>query len=399
MGMPRKRDIYLAGCSFINKGPEAMVLTAAGALRNHFPKTGMCVRTPLEYCDIARDNGLLPVRSDYPHSVVGRLRSKMQMVRLFRRAILVDIGGYQFGDPWGEEHAWRKLRSVKYFKKSGSPVFFMPQTWGPFSCASLGEAVREIVRNADLVFARDKGSFAELQKLVGPNHSNVFFAHDLAWGFQGADLSFGREMLRKLGLEVEGSTFTVCITPNLRVYERSAGTGSDNAYMKVLCQIIRHLCSKHDAQIVLMGHELRLSNVKTPDDRLLCGYLVESLGPDLPVVHMNQYLPAAQVKSIIGNCDLVISSRYHGLIAALSQGVPAAAIGWAHKYDELFAEFDLSANLLSLSKSEAEVLGDIDAIVGRLPEIAKKILPVAEMMKKSGQEAISQVIRKIEGSS
>lgn len=44
---------------------------------------------------------------------------------------------------------------------------------------------------------------------------------------------------------------------------------------------------------------------------------------------------------MIGECDLMLGSRFHALIAALSSGVPSVAIGWAHKYPELLGEFGM----------------------------------------------------------
>lgn len=45
---------------------------------------------------------------------------------------------------------------------------------------------------------------------------------------------------------------------------------------------------------------------------------------------------------------MVIGSRYHSLVAALSCGVPCIAIGWSHKYAELMAECDSDDCLFSL---------------------------------------------------
>jgi colanic acid/amylovoran biosynthesis protein len=392
----KKKAIYIVAGAFTNKGPEAMLLTVADAIRNRLPDVNIFARIPSRYFQEARHNGLIPVNGDPPRSAIAGLISKVRTARIYHKSTYLDIGGYQFGDPWGEKHAWNKLRGVKHCVRFGNQVFFMPQTWGPFSSDSIRQAVRNIIHAATLVFARDKTSFAELQKLAGTDNPKVRFAHDLAWNFQGAALSVGRQLIQDAGLSIKKDQITVCVTPNLRVYERSKGNGQDSTYIETLRDIIRHLCSRHSTQVILIGHELRTNNSEVPDDRILCNYVLKSLGKSLPVVHIDKFIPAAQVKSVIGNCDLAISSRYHALIAALSQGVPAIAIGWAHKYDELLAEFGLSSNLLSLSRPTEEILKDIDAVIERLPQIRQTIPPTVEAMKRSGQEAIGAVISKIE---
>jgi polysaccharide pyruvyl transferase WcaK-like protein len=45
-----------------------------------------------------------------------------------------------------------------------------------------------------------------------------------------------------------------------------------------------------------------------------------------------------------------ISSRFHSLIAGLSQQVPILAIGWSHKYRELLQLFDLEEYCLDYRK-------------------------------------------------
>jgi colanic acid/amylovoran biosynthesis protein len=391
----KKKAIFIAGLAFTNKGPEAMVLTAVDAIRRRLPDVDIFAKIPSEYFGDARAHGMIPVNGDQLVSVMSRLRSKIRMARIYYKCAYLDIGGYQFGDPWGEKHAWRKLRGVKHCARFGNQVFFMPQTWGPFSSDSIRKAVRNIVNAATLVFARDKTSFAELQKLAGMDNPKVRFAHDLAWDFHGDDLSVGRQLMREVGLCDRNGSFIVCVTPNLRVYERAAGEGQNNKYIQSLRDVTEHLCIAHKAQVMLLGHELR-RRPKAEDDRTLCRCLMSILDRSLPVVHLDRFLTAAQTKSVIGNCHLVISSRYHALIAALSQGVPSAAIGWAHKYDELLAEFGLSSNLLSLSKPTEEILKDIDAVIERLSQIRQTIPPTVEAMKRSGQEAIDAVISKIE---
>jgi polysaccharide pyruvyl transferase WcaK-like protein len=51
-------------------------------------------------------------------------------------------------------------------------------------------------------------------------------------------------------------------------------------------------------------------------------------------------------QSIEGHMDLMIGSRFHSCVFALSAGIPAVALGWTHKYPELMALVGLDQNAL-----------------------------------------------------
>ena len=50
-------------------------------------------------------------------------------------------------------------------------------------------------------------------------------------------------------------------------------------------------------------------------------------------------------KALVGGADLVVSSRYHGLVNALSMGVPAVGTSWSHKYAHLLADYGCKDSL------------------------------------------------------
>ncbi len=57
---------------------------------------------------------------------------------------------------------------------------------------------------------------------------------------------------------------------------------------------------------------------------------------------------ALEIKGIIAQSYLVISSRFHGVASALNSGTPCLATSWSHKYEELFHDFGQDDCLLDL---------------------------------------------------
>jgi colanic acid/amylovoran biosynthesis protein len=124
--------------------------------------------------------------------------------------------------------------------------------------------------------------------------------------------------------------------------------------------------------------------------------LLALLDDEWPVVHVDANISAAEVKSVIGDCDLLVGSRYHALIAALSQGIPVAAIGWSHKYEELLKEANLSANMLSLGDSTVQVLTSVDSIIEHLSQSRTSIQSRLPGIKASAATALEVLVSGIE---
>ena len=65
---------------------------------------------------------------------------------------------------------------------------------------------------------------------------------------------------------------------------------------------------------------------------------------------------STQVKKIIAGCEVLVASRYHSCVAALSSGVPVLVVGWHHKYDELLSLYGQDKWALSTENCTSEKL-------------------------------------------
>jgi polysaccharide pyruvyl transferase WcaK-like protein len=60
--------------------------------------------------------------------------------------------------------------------------------------------------------------------------------------------------------------------------------------------------------------------------------------PDVALVDAD--LAPAQLRAVVGKADLLITSRFHGMITGLASATPTVVVGWGHKYAEVLAQFD-----------------------------------------------------------
>ena len=71
------------------------------------------------------------------------------------------------------------------------------------------------------------------------------------------------------------------------------------------------------------------------------------------------------IKGILGKCFCVIGSRFHGLVSSLSQGVPALAAGWSHKYEMLFRDYGITDGLMNVRYADNEIESSIDRLINK----------------------------------
>jgi polysaccharide pyruvyl transferase WcaK-like protein len=259
----------IVGGGFQNKGAEAMLLTTTAAIRRRLPDAAIFARVPRTDYAPARAERIRPL-SIGEAGLLRKFISKVKTATLIADGTcLIDISGFQFGDDWSYRIAERRAATVRRFAMAGNPVFFLSQAWGPFNGNLRGaKATQSLLEHATLSFVRDKLSEQAVLRLAPT--APIRFAHDLAWNFEAGSAELAANRIREAGLDPTRRGLTVCVTPNLRVYERSDGRGADNAHVKLLVSMIRHLVRHYDAQVVLVGHELRPAGSTTKDDRYLC---------------------------------------------------------------------------------------------------------------------------------
>jgi hypothetical protein len=258
-------------------------------------------------------------------------RAKLEWTAAQELHGVLDASGFSYSDQWGAPGCERTASRVRGWKKRGLPVILLPQAFGPFRTARVRAAVRDLVADCDLVYAREPRSAKYLRE-VGISAERLRIAPDFTCLVPGeyvpaADRVRGR----------------VCIIPNYRMIDKTEDAVRD-AYLSFLERCVRRSFAQGAEPFILIHDGQDHVLVEAVERR--AGRSIEAIVEPDPV----------RIKGLLCETLFVVGSRYHGLISALVQGVPCVGTSWSHKYEELFREFGCESLLLPARDLAGEVV-------------------------------------------
>jgi polysaccharide pyruvyl transferase WcaK-like protein len=278
--------------------------------------------------------------------------------------IVVDASGFSYSDQWGVGATRLLARASRRWRKQGTKVILVPQAMGPFTSPAIKKYIRIAVDNVDLMFPRDPISYRHLTEVVG-ERPNIRIAPDFTNLIQGIVPDY---------FDSDKNRF--CLVPNYRMIDKTPQEQSQ-AYTLFMIRSARYLLEKDQKPFVLV-HE-------GEKDMMLARQITEGSGGDLPIIREAHPL---KIKGILGACQGTIGSRFHGLVSALSQGVPSLATGWSHKYRMLFIDYGFEDGLLDVMEEDEAIRRKIDLIIEPVsrPKIQEEITARSNELKKQVEE-------------
>lgn len=331
----RTKYVLIDNAGFINKGAELMLQSVVQQLETVMPEAKIVVPKTVFYENInyCHNHHILPLQPVYggekklfKHFVYEKVLNKPWYITPNQIDVVLDAGGFQFGDQWrlSNSSVANKKKYYASFEKKNRKIVFLPQAFGPFEQPLSKQLMGDVCQIADLIYAREQVSYDYLSKLF-PNESKIKLAPD-----------FTCLSKKNRSVSVQIPDDYVVVVPNNKMVTHTDKTVS-SAYFVFLCEIVAFLKERGET-VVLLNHEGK-------DDEKL---LVEV---DVRLSHKTvllSNLDALEVKRIIGGAKLLISSRFHGVVSGLTQGVPTLCTSWSHKYSELLKEHQCNDNMLSV---------------------------------------------------
>ena len=239
--------------------------------------------------------------------------------------LVLDAAGFQFSDQWN--YSDERLKTLnnyfKALKENNSKIVLLSQALGPFDTKSGKNSVKIINKYVDIIIAREKVSYKYVIG-AGAEKSKVWQYPDFTLLVEG--------ILPEKYDFVKGK---ICIVPNKKMVTHT-GAGSIE-YLNFLKKVILEFKS--------LGKDIFLLNHEGEGDLNICKQINAQFEDDISIV---SGLNAKEVKGVIGASFMTVSSRFHGIASALSQGVPCLATSWNHKYQMLFEDYNQFDNIINV---------------------------------------------------
>ncbi len=359
--------VLITGGNLKNKGAQSMVYIAVDEVAKRYPDKRIVV---LSDADAARSGEELSRYRFLFRDYVCLYGRKYQLVqrrygRLDRAGdaaeirknvdMVIDISGYTFGSNWGIAAnllaAYRAARAKKY----GAPIYFMPQSFGPFEWKGIaGRAADSLLRRwlsyAEVLYAREQEGYGLLKERYGL--SRVFSSPDLVLQNRGIDpvrvfVSYHEQELPEIAPDSVG------ILPNIRNDRYGGAERMDGIYRTLIDRLL-----EKGRRVYLIRH--------ASEDLDCCRRIKAMYREDARVVLIEEDFDCFAYGRLAEKMDYLVASRYHAVVHAYRAGVPCIVFGWAIKYQELLKQFDQQRYAFDVRETpDGE---EIRAVVDRMEE-------------------------------
>ncbi len=338
-------NAIIVGAGFDNKGAQAMIFTVVGQMKRRFPDTTIYLFSTQDFERPATEKSvygfeILPWNLKTIIRLLGFWNKLLvrenkygyltdEIERVVKNAdLFIDISGYALSSQWGFWVSINYLLNIIIAKKYSVPYYIFPQSIGPFDYSVMHKfflypLLKLYLKCPQKIFVREKKSLIHVHKF---SRNNVEKSYDIVFQRKGYHLaSVFNENVHFEDVKVEPNS--VGIIPNLRVIERTNANEIYSIYHSLLNRLIN---AKKNVYILRHSYE----------DLDLCEK-IKSLSSDKKKIKLvSNNLNAIELESVIKQFDFVIASRYHSIVHAYKNGVPALVIGWTTKYVELLEDFN-----------------------------------------------------------
>lgn len=266
--------------------------------------------------------------------------------------IIINSGGDQLS---GEKFVGSSFLNILYPLLLDKPVVLFAESLGHYN-RSLNRVVgKYIFKRAKLILVREELSQEYLIN-QGIDAGKIFVTADPAFVLPPAPRSRVDEILRIEGVPCLQSPVIGVNPSGIISHYFNDPAKSEEHYVQSMADAMDHLVETKGANILLIPHVY----AKGGDDRMVIQKIMKKVLYPQKVFQITNEYSAAELKGIIGLCDLFIGARMHATIAATSLCIPTVGIAYSHKMHGILGKtLDLEQYIIDISKLDSNTLKSV----------------------------------------
>lgn len=209
---------------------------------------------------------------------------------------------------------------------NGCPLFFAPQSLGPFRYSITARMVSNLMANSLAVCTREEISLRYVEQRLHIEPTRLHLFSDMAFFDDTADSSTADHALTDLGVR-PGDHFVGTTLMNWWFPGHPRPRDALERYCVEVAAAARQLYRKHSLRTLFLRQVGDLPGVV--GDRSLLER-IQPLVSDAGIFSLDYHRPEV-LRALIRRCVFFWGTRMHSNIFAITQGVPVVAISYQHK--------------------------------------------------------------------
>jgi colanic acid/amylovoran biosynthesis protein len=357
-------NILLLNVGVKNKGNQALVESTKMIIRSYIPDARFMDMGPEISPHILLQPAIKPLRSPYPWLYLveccwirllrkcglNKKVSQNSRLKSFDDAdLIINSGGDVLS---GEKFVGSSFFNLIYGILLGKPIVLFAESLGYYKNPVNRIVAKYVFNHVGLILVREVLSKKYLLDL-GIGEEKIFVTSDPAFLLERAPRSrideiFALENIPKFSRPLVGINLSSWVGQF-----RDDPKNGEREYIALMVEVINYVIETKNADILLIPHVYADGN----DDRDIIRKIAKLVPEKAGVYQITQEYTAAELKGIIGCCDMFIGARMHATIAATSQSIPTIGIAYSHKMKGIIGDaLGLSQYIIEINKLDAKKL-------------------------------------------
>lgn len=271
------------------------------------------------------------------------------------------------GDVLGEDYGFLPFLWRTYFLSLGillkKPVVIYAEGAGPFN-SRIGRIISKYLFDRCVkISVRDEISREHLVDL-GIDRGRISLVADSAFLLSPSakDYNYRKKGKKLIGIAVS----ELAVKYGFRCKKNEEPY---NSFVIFMSELIDWMVENLGANVIMISHAIQPKR----DDYRTASDITKRIKNRDQVEILDKNFTAADFKKAISYCDLVISSRLHAAIAALSTCVPVIGIAYSHKLASIFNSFDMADLAINIQDLDWRITKKIKETLANSGYIKKRL--------------------------